>query len=264
MGRMTNRLLATDFDGTLFYSGLARPADVAALHRWQEAGNLLVAATGRSPYAAHAVVKNTDLKFDYQVLLTGAVLLDGQGEVLEATTIAPELIASVYEKVSQYDRLALYATGVNTPDLVLFDALHGDNSSEIKLDFKQVTLAQAQKEQIVVIPLRILEPAVGDELAEFFAQEYAGVLEVARNQEFIDLVPAGCSKGLGLEKLVHHLGFTGETVTFGDSWNDLSMHAWAQTSFSFDHSPAQVKQATTHVVPDLATGVDLLLQANKN
>ena len=43
-----------------------------------------------------------------------------------------------------------------------------------------------------------------------------------------------------------------ELYTFGDSWNDLSMHDTADLSHSFLHSPEDVKAATNHVIGAVA------------
>ena len=46
----------------------------------------------------------------------------------------------------------------------------------------------------------------------------------ARNGPFIDILPAGWSKGRAVEVLADHLGLSlDEVATFGDSENDISM-----------------------------------------
>lgn len=60
--------------------------------------------------------------------------------------------------------------------------------------------------------------------------------ECVTNQDFIDIIPAGCTKGSGLAWLASHLGMPRSEVelyTFGDSFNDLAMHEVADESFSF-------------------------------
>ena len=83
-----------------------------------------------------------------------------------------------------------------------------------------------------------------------WALELGGV-EVAQNQDYIDLMAPGRSKGAGITQLLDELRLPRESVqlyTFGDSWNDLPMHAIADVSHSFPHSPEEVRAATDHVI----------------
>ena len=69
----------------------------------------------------------------------------------------------------------------------------------------------------------------------------------------------GRSKGTGILELFEILDINRDDVelyTFGDSWNDLTMHALADHSHSFDHSPADVKAATDHVIGSVAEVLD--------
>ena len=42
------KLMAFDLDGTLLFDREIEPANVQAIHRWQQAGNIAVCATGKS------------------------------------------------------------------------------------------------------------------------------------------------------------------------------------------------------------------------
>ncbi len=87
-------------------------------------------------------------------------------------------------------------------------------------------------------------------LAEDFPE-----VDVMPNQMFIDLLPTGVSKGAGLGQLISHLGMERTEVTlhtFGDSWNDLSMHAIADRSYAFPWSPDEVMDAADEVIESVA------------
>ena len=58
------RLLSTDVDGTIVFDRAISPADVAAMRRWREAGNLLVMNTGRSISALRSALDGFD---NYQI-----------------------------------------------------------------------------------------------------------------------------------------------------------------------------------------------------
>ncbi|WP_241228397.1 hypothetical protein [Corynebacterium hylobatis] len=59
-----------------------------------------------------------------------------------------------------------------------------------------------------------------------------------------------------------HLGVDRSEVeihTFGDSWNDLPMHAIADRSYSFPWSPEEVYAATDEVIDSVAETLRRLL-----
>ena len=52
------KLMAFDLDGTLLFDRTIDPANVQAIHRWQQAGNLAVCATGKSIFATKLALDN--------------------------------------------------------------------------------------------------------------------------------------------------------------------------------------------------------------
>lgn len=60
-------------------------------------------------------------------------------------------------------------------------------------------------------------------------------MEVHRNQDFLDIVPTGSDKGIGLQRLLAD-AFADADVdlwTIGDSWNDIGMHQVADHAVCF-------------------------------
>lgn len=71
------RLLVTDLDATIVFDRSVSPADREAMARWRAAGNLLAVDTGKSSFATRDVLAPLGVDFDYGVVFTGAVLIDG-------------------------------------------------------------------------------------------------------------------------------------------------------------------------------------------
>ena len=53
------KLMAFDLDGTLLFDRTIDPANVQAIHRWQQTGNLAVCATGKSIFATKLALDKT-------------------------------------------------------------------------------------------------------------------------------------------------------------------------------------------------------------
>ena len=72
------RVLASDYDGTLRIEEKVTKADLEALARWREAGNLFVAVTGRSMESFTREIAENGFACDYIIANNGGVFYDGK------------------------------------------------------------------------------------------------------------------------------------------------------------------------------------------
>mgnify|MGYP000722357104 CR=1 FL=1 len=72
------RVLASDYDGTLRIEEKVTKADLEALARWREAGNLFVAVTGRSMESFTREIAENGFACDYIIANNGGVIYDGK------------------------------------------------------------------------------------------------------------------------------------------------------------------------------------------
>lgn len=256
MGAM--KIAAFDFDGTIFFDGRIPDTIGEAIHRWQEAGYLAVAATGRSLTAAEYVLRGYDIRFDYSVLYTGAVVTDRAGAVLHETYLDTPTVQRVVAELSTQEGIAVYGTRLGKLDALFSDRCAKDAVSAIQLEYEEMDPSEIPQHHFIGLPIRVPGNDTLQKRLVAWIQDTVPV-ECVTNQDFIDIIPTGCTKGAGLAWLAGHLGVPQHEVelyTFGDSFNDLSMHAVADESFSFTWSPREVQEKTTHVV----TGVEKPLE----
>ena len=76
------KIIATDFDGTLSYNGKISDEDKEAIHKFREAGNKFGIVTGRDVDMAQWIKPENGLEFDYLICCTGAVIRNGEGEII--------------------------------------------------------------------------------------------------------------------------------------------------------------------------------------
>lgn len=254
-------VLSSDMDGTLLFDGRMSERDVEALARWRAAGHLLVMNTGRSNTALASALEGTGVAYDYAVLYTGAVLLDADGRVLAQRSLPDGLVDEVLEVLSAEDPITIFCT-TTSGDL----RLHHTNSggTELLTLFADATTAQLAGRSVIGIPLRLGDPSAADRIEAIVAERWGEHLAGARNQDFIDLVPTGLSKGTGLSELVGMLTAPGaryegqvlRTIAVGDSWNDMSMHAVADVAVAMAGAPDDVIAGCDVTTPSVAALVD--------
>lgn len=240
-------VMAFDVDGTLFINRTVEERNVEAIKAWQAAGNLAVCNTGKSLYANRLTFEPFDIRFDYHVLYTGAVVTDANFQILFKQTLPAEVVEQIFEHTAAYDNLNLYATTLDQ-DYLLRQPLAGESS--MLLNFEPLLPENFGEYEYVGVPLWIPDAATRDELFTWLSRTFEGQLTVHRNQDFLDVVPYGCDKGSGMRWLVeeHLAGTVDRTFSLGDSWNDLGMHRYADHSGSFSYSPSEVQAVTDEVV----------------
>ena len=262
---MAQKMMAFDLDGTLIFDLEISRADQEAIHAWQEAGNLAVCATGKSISATRYALKDTDLRFDYYVLYTGAVVTDADFQILSSSTLPRDLVQDIVGRTVRQPGVATYGTTLDTRD-VCFASNTASAGSSVLADFTHLDPEQIPEHEFVGIPLRVegdeqqdLEERIG-QIQAWVRWTFGDVVDCHRNQMFLDIVPAGCTKATGLVWLdEQHLRGQYIPYSLGDSWNDLPMHAWALHSASFQHSPREVQEATETVVGSAAEYITAVL-----
>lgn len=255
------RILATDLDGTIVFERAVPAATRAALERWRAAGNMLVVATGKSIFATDDVLAPSHVAFDYCVCYTGAVVTDGAYDVVDATFLPLDLVREVYAYLRDLPHVATYATTLDH-DYVLSD--NADRVDSILAKFTPLAEADFAAHRFVGVPMLVTDDAMREQVAAHLVATWGDRLEVHRNQHFLDIVPPGSDKGLGLRRLLEH-AFGGEDVdlwTLGDSWNDIGMHRIADHPVCFTYSPPEVKAVCEREVGLAEELIDDLLAGN--
>ncbi|WP_080796393.1 HAD family hydrolase [Corynebacterium pacaense] len=245
------KLMAFDLDGTLLFNGTIAPGALRAIRDWRSAGNLAVLATGKSIHATRQALEGIDIFFDDFVLYTGAVVTDSDFRVRHSSTISHEVLSGVVELLGGCDeQINVYATTLDTPDALILDRI-STRTTGILVNPRRMDPSEIPEHTFIGVPIWIPDNEdLITRVQRSIAAEFPGV-DCHRNQDFLDIVPGGATKGSGLQRLLDSMdGVSGgvETFTIGDSWNDLDMHRWADVSASFTYSPREVRAETTMVV----------------
>lgn len=251
------KVLASDFDGTLFFKGQFKSDDLKQIRMFQKQGHLFGLCTGR-PLSGVAAPIQGRLRCDFMILSSGALILDHAGRTLYKACIDREtafrLSGSLDKEIDFY-----YQTSEGT-----FCQRQPDGQIPPSASI------------LIAIPYRVFSRL--DELtAEIFGLSlYAGTedrarleadrinrtfaeLEAFQNEVWIDVARRGCSKGFGIEVLKRHLQL--KTVAgIGDSYNDIPLLRSTTPSFTFHTSPASVRQEAQIVVSSVAEALERLME----
>lgn len=256
-----SRLLALDVDGTLLRSdGEVAAADRAAIVRANAAGIIVTLATGRLSSSTLPVAHDLALVAPL-VCADGAVLYCPQRcEPLSLVTLAARALDAFLACI---DDCAL------APFVFTHDAIYGEDAAVARYPWVAgwtPNIILTNGDAAAASPADIVTAiGIGTERAARDAAELLQQAPAASGQDLtvfpigatgawvVRIVPPGCSKSDGLERLCTRLGVTAaDVVAVGDGYNDIPMLTWAGLSFAMGQAPKAVKAAAKQAVGSTA------------
>ena len=254
---MSIKIIALDLDGTLLNSQkLISPADYDALARAAERGVYIVPTTGRFYDAMPEVVRQLPF-VRYAITVNGAEVYDAaEKKVLHRAELEPDRAMAVYEyfeslpgicdcymdgwgymERSHYDRIDAYSPvpyvrtmlkELRTPvdDLKAF--IRGRRVQKVMVFFADMERRALELERV---------PA-----------KFPDLLATSSIANNIEVNAAGANNGDALRFLCAHLGLDiGQSMSFGDGSNDLSMIRAAGVGVAMANAYDGLKEAADFV-----------------
>jgi Cof subfamily protein (haloacid dehalogenase superfamily) len=250
-------LLVCDLDGTLV--GKSEPLDpalVKAFHRARERGLLISLATGRMPPGAERFRDELGLTAPC-IYYNGALVRDHEeGRDLFSLTLPRGLLSRAYE---------VFAHAPVHPLFYRDDRLYC-----LEETFPVLEYAEEQQIRVETIPdpddfLRL------DSFVKCLFIGHPATLPVVRSElepvarpdarlvmtrtDYLEMIPAGASKGVALRHLCDHLGVPlARAIAVGDQENDLEMLEAAGLGVAMPDAPARVRAAAGRGAPPAREG----------
>ena len=244
------RLVATDLDGTIVRTdGTISPRTMAALSRIETAGAQLVLVTGRPPRFMRAVVAAVGGQ-TMAICSNGAVIYD-----MHADSIIAERFIQPGELAEAAGRLRAAIPGIG---LAVESAreLTGDSRYEAGSWDGHAAIRRLPDAELFGRPAAKLlgrHPHLSaDELLTLATPAVDGIVTVSHSSgtRLIEASAEGVTKASALADLAaKHDIPPASVVAFGDMPNDLSMLAWAGTSYAVANAHPDVLAAVDQVIP---------------
>ena len=246
------RLIASDLDGTLL-DDQKRISDraKAAISEYQRRGGIFTIATGRKEESARKFVEMIHVSAPI-VAFNGAKIVDfSKNEVLQESFLDTSIAISAYTALRAIGKdIVVYTDGKplisgNTPNI-------GRYMDRIEISMKVIEdvseLCGRLITKILVIDprqeqggmVKLIEPIFG---------EYLNA--ISSDDEFLELLPPGVSKGRALTALADTLGISmAETIAIGDHLNDISMIQAAGLGVAVENAREETRQAADYITMD--------------
>jgi Cof subfamily protein (haloacid dehalogenase superfamily) len=253
------RLIAFDLDNTLVGRDLAfSPRVRAAVARAQAQGVLVTIATGRGLWPTTELAANLGVKIPI-ICFQGGLVYDFLAErLIHETRLDPAVVPAIVRLADERSwnlefetpRVVYVRRNINHVESVM-NMLKTANVRWVD-DFL-AELPETPHKFLLSVPDPALRDGVEAELRACWDQNLARITIVPSHPLFVEGIPHGMSKAVGVSWLAAHLGIEREAVmTVGDYNNDVEMLEWAGLGVAMaDGSPAALA-AADEVVPPLA------------
>lgn len=249
---MKYRLLVTDIDDTLLTTDKRITNKVRdAIFKAQDAGVTVAIASGRLPIGVRPYAEELGVceRGGCYLAFNGGLVLDAQGNILHSNVLDRKYLPAIYNALRPYDVTVL----VHTHDKIFTDnnqnsyaytepeALHqplhllNNLLTDVDWDLHKILIAGEPELLHRVEP--VLKAQFGQELDIFLSAPW-----------FLDVMPKGVNKGVGVRYLAARLGIPTEAViACGDSYNDLSMIRCAGLGVAMHNAEDALKEAADYV-----------------
>ena len=220
---MDKRLIATDFDGTLFVNGEIPSSVRKAIDLWRADGRYFGIVTGRGMDFLDKV-KEIEIPVDYLIIYNGSVVTDKNGKIIYERFIPADIYARLEEIFSGYEDIQSYSRADGNPQHHYYATFENtERALEVKADIDAV---------------------------------FGGRLAVFVNGRHVNIGTAGTGKAQGVKVVLDYFSLTEDSAAVvGDDYNDLEMIK-AFDGWAVENGKPDVKAQAPHIckdVGDLAT-----------
>lgn len=245
-GLSAGRAVASDFDNTLYFMGDEEPlraADIFGILYFQQRGGLFGLCTGRSLTGVRRVIDRY-IRPDFLILSSGALVLDGEDNVLHKKCLPLSTVESIYDRYGENMRSVIHANDtVYTFEEETYLQTRIKSFSELSdADVYGISFA-AENGSAAAQAAAQIHALFGEEVTAFV------------NMNHVDVVPKGCSKGSGIG-IVRRAFSVREMYGIGDSYNDLPFLKSVDHPYTLVHAPQELRDAAEGIVRGVSELLD--------
>lgn len=201
------KLIASDFDGTIFIDEKIKTEDIRAIRDFQEKGNLFGLVTGRS-YHSLLVLIEGKLAPDFVIANNGSHIFVKDGKKMT------EILKYSLDKDKIRDVMDYY--GRTYPTKIFTDKDRAVDRLEDLREGEEILSLAIYSDHILENPFQ----------KDFSFHKSIGV---------IDVINSAVSKQTGIEFIKDFYGFDKEIIAIGDDFNDISFLEQTRLSFSLNY-----------------------------
>ncbi len=255
-------LIACDIDGTLMVNGVIPEINKEKIRFFMENGGDFAIATGRSLCAVSDVTSQLS-EVTLGTYANGTVIYErAEHKLLFDATLSNAEYGIMFKVIEKFPDVGIE---IHYQDNV--GVFRGNGETQLHIKYESMRTVDLKKEDLNAIsPNKILYlfPSHGQQIkAKAFMETFetesdyveTTVSYYGKQRFFIEQVPKGLSKAIGVKKLAELLGTKeGCVYAIGDYYNDVEMLEAADISAVPNDSPEEVKKLADYITTGAENG----------
>lgn len=230
------KIIGSDYDGTLTHGGFG-PEKLAAIKKWQAAGNKIGVISGRNHEFLLKLGAETGIDFDFLIPYNGGMILTSDGNIISGVKCRDVEVRPFIEQLFVWGCDFVHMCADTYYKIWRNEALRKEGGWLIDEtpafdSFYQVSVQLPTEEEAA----RMVETIRG---------KYGKWLNPLLNGVCIDIVPSGVNKAVGLENTCRYYGVShDDMIAVGDNVNDMDMIR-AFRSYAMENGVEALKKEAT-------------------
>ena len=209
------KIIGSDYDGTLTHGGIG-PEKLAAIKKWQQAGNKFGLISGRNHGFLLELYRETGIEFDFLIAYNGGMIFTPDGRVLHETVCRNVEIRPFIEQ--------LFAWGCDFVHMCGEKYYRIWRNAQLRKEGGWLIEETPEFDSFYQISVQLPTETEAAHIVELVRGKYGDSLNPLLNGVCIDIVPNGVNKAVGLENTCRHYGAAHEDmIAVGDNINDMDM-----------------------------------------
>ena len=246
------KLIVSDVDGTLLKKGETKLPDgmIERINELGDQGIAFAVASGRQYGNLRRLFKQA--KHDILYIAENGALVVYKGKILNKIPINRMLGMEIMEDIWNTEGCEILLSGRDTSYLMPKKISYFEHIE--KVIGNQCTIVEdfaAIDEDF--LKLSAYNESGINEYSDYFIDKWGDrVKAVVSGECWLDFTNRFADKGSAVAMFQKQHGISIEdTMTFGDSYNDLEMFERSYFSYAMQHADGKIKQAARHITPDV-------------
>lgn len=243
------KLIATDMDGTLLRDDGKLPEGFYELfHRLEEKGVYFAIASGRQYYTLLDNMAPVKEKMAF-IAENGAVVMH-RGKELFSCAVDRQMVEGIIRDAREVENCDIVLCGKNGAYIETEKDVFGEEVKKYYHRRQSVQDLLAVRDDILKIAVYDYASSEENSYRELYPKWGRKVNVTVSGKHWLDLGRPDVNKGVGLRQIQKTLGISeGETMIFGDYFNDVPMMEAAYYSYAMKNAPEEVKRKARFEAP---------------
>lgn len=256
------RILLTDYDGTFWCGDESLiKENIAAVIKWQNAGNLFGIVTGRAPALFYPEFKNYAIPLDCLITANGAAGFDKDFNCLFKKTMPKNATIAAMEFLTNTTAAHMIILSVDHSPKLNFKQIFSDTSWFVDdTTFSDYTaMTDNHLDNILQISTAFDDEISASKFADDFNEKFNNGVTALPNKWCVDIVASGIDKKIGIESYINVTNQDLEIYTAGDGQNDVPMLK-AFNGYAMHDATIEAKAATKNTCKTIVELINNLLK----